>query len=178
MPSEAQNRRQEDPGLTTWLTLLHAHSLLLDVIEADLQASAGLPLGWFEVLAQLSGAPEGRLTMQELAHSVLLSKSGVTRLVDRMEAAGLVARMACPTDRRAIWTVLTEDGRNALRAALPVARESVARHVSGNVTASELAMLHGILQKILGAHGFTPPPCPTTVEALDSANESRKAPVG
>ncbi len=73
-------------------------------------ASHGMPLGWFEVLVQLTSAPDSRLKMQELAHSVLLSKSGVTRLVDRMEAAGLVTRAACPTDRRAVYAVVTPAG--------------------------------------------------------------------
>src|SRR6266498_3687257 len=111
-------------GLAAWLTLLQARSVVVDALEADLE----LPLGWFEVLIQLTSAEDGRLKMQELAHSVLLSKSGVTRLVDRMADAGLVTRDACETDRRVVYATVTHKGRTALRQALPAHAESLARH--------------------------------------------------
>ena len=176
MASETRNRRSEDPGLAAWLTLVQAQSLLVDLLEADLQAGAGLPLGWFEVLVQLTSAPDGRLKMQELAHSVLLSKSGVTRLVDRMEMAGLVERTPCPTDRRAIYAVVTTEGRAALRDALPKHLDSLGERFTRYLTQAELNGLRGTLQKILDAHGFAPN-CPT-VEQLASADESRQTPVG
>lgn len=179
MAANQQTRRsEEDPGLSAWLTLLQAHSLLTDAVEADLQSSVGLPLAWFEVLAQLSGAPEGRLTMQELANTVLLSKSGITRLVDRMEGAGLLERQACPTDRRSTYAAVTTAGRDALRDALEPTSRSVAARFTDHVTAAELSMLRTILKKVLDANGFTAQTCPTTVAALDSANQTREAPVG
>ena len=162
--------------MSAWLTLVQANSLLLDLLEADLMASHGMPLGWFEVLVQLTSAPDSRLKMQELAHSVLLSKSGVTRLVDRMEAAGLVARAACPTDRRAVYAVVTPEGREALRVALPRHLESLAERFTNHLTPGELNMLRTTLQKVLDAHGFVPS-CPS-VEQLTSADEPRETPVG
>ena len=176
MTPKVQNSRSEDPGLTAWLTLVQANSLLVDLLEADLLASNGMPLGWFEVLVQLTTAPDSQLKMQELAHSVLLSKSGVTRLVDRMEAAGLVTRAACPTDRRAVYAVVTPEGRKALRAALPRHLESVAERFTNHLTPGELNMLRTTLQKVLDAHGFVPS-CPS-VEQLTSADEARETPVG
>lgn len=177
MSPKAQNRRQEDPGLVAWLTLLQANSVLVDLLGADLQAAAGLPLGWFEVLVQLTSAPDGRLKMQELAHSVLLSKSGVTRLVDRMVAAGLVARDSCATDRRVVYAAVTVAGRAALRNAMPEHMESLAERFTKHLTPAELGMLRATLQKVLDAHGFSPPPCPTEKQ-LASADEPRETPVG
>ncbi len=179
MSVDAQNRRQEDQGLAAWMTLLQANSLLVDLLESDLHGAAGLPLGWFEVLVQLTSAPEGYLKMQDLAHSILLSKSGVTRLVDRMESAGLVTRKPCPTDRRVVYAVVTPAGREALRAALPTHLKNLAERFTKHLTPAELGMLRTTLQKVLDAHGYAPPPCPTR-EQLESssADESREAPVG
>ena len=177
MAAKQQIRRSAEPGLAAWLTLLQANSVLVDLLESDLQASANLPLGWFEVLVQLTTAPEGRLKMRELAHSVLLSKSGVTRLVDRMETAGLVTRGACATDRRVVYAIVTPQGREALRNAMPRHLESLGERFTKHLTPSELTMLRTTLQKLLDVHGFAPPPCPTE-EQLSSADESRQAPVG
>lgn len=146
-------------GLAAWLTLLQTRSVVVDALEADL----AMPLGWFEVLIQLTSAPEGRLKMQELAHSVLLSKSGLTRLVDRMAEAGLVTRAPCPTDRRAIYAIVTPAGRAALRKALPTHNESLDEHFSNVVTRAELETLRATLDKILAAANFNPPPCPTNL---------------
>ena len=149
-----------DDGLAAWLTLLQTHSVVVDALERDLEEAERLPLPWFEVLIQLSGAPEGRLKMQELAHSVLLSKSGVTRLVDRMAEAGLITRTACETDRRVVYAILTPEGRAALRRALPVHADSLERHFSTVLTPAEIGILRSTLQKILDASGFVPAPCP------------------
>lgn len=177
MATKTRNRRQEDPGLTTWLTLVHAYSVLVDLLEDDLRNAADLDLGWLEVLVQLTSSQDGRLTMQELARSVVLSKSGVTRLVDRMEEAGLVERQACPTDRRSTYAAITPAGRTALRDALPRHLESLTGRFTGVLTTAELGMLRTTLQKLLDAHGFAPPRCPTA-EQLGSADETREAPVG
>jgi DNA-binding MarR family transcriptional regulator len=151
--------REGGEGLAAWLTLLQAQSVVVDGLESDLD----IPLGWFEVLIQLTSAPEGRLKMQELAHSVLLSKSGLTRLVDRMAEAGLVTRAPCPTDRRAIYANVTPAGRAALRKTLPTHNESLAEHFSNVLTKSELVALRATLDKILDAANFNPPPCPTNL---------------
>ena len=92
MPADA------DEPLAVWAAFLRAHSTLTAKLERELIAERALPLAWYEVLLQIKRA--GRpLRMQELAGSVLLSKSGLTRLVDRMEAAGLVERTNCPSDQ-------------------------------------------------------------------------------
>jgi DNA-binding MarR family transcriptional regulator len=164
MSTKPQRSEADDQGLGAWLTLLHAHSVLIDALEEDLQKERGLPLGWFEVLLQVTSAPEGQMKMQELAHSVLLSKSGVTRLVDRMEAAGLVSRVACPTDRRAVYAVATPAGRDLLGDAITVHTASLARHFTEVLTPAEVVALRATLQKILDARGFEPPPCPSLLK--------------
>jgi DNA-binding MarR family transcriptional regulator len=147
---------EQDIGLVAWLTLLQTQSVVTEGLESDLD----MPLGWFEVLLQLASAPDGRLKMQELAHSVLLSKSGVTRLVDRMAEEGLVERAACETDRRSVWAMVSPKGRAALRKALPAHAESLSRRFSTVLTAAELRLLRSTLQKVLDAGGFAAPPCP------------------
>jgi DNA-binding MarR family transcriptional regulator len=139
--------------------------MVVDALEDDLQRERHVPLPWLEVLMQLTSAPDGRLKMQELAHSVLLSKSGVTRLVDRIAEAGLVNRGACETDRRVVYAMVTPAGRAALRDALPAHEESLTRHFSNVLTPTELGMLRSTLAKVLNAGGFAPTPCPAAVSA-------------
>ena len=159
------NKQAENLGLGAWLTLLQARSTVMDAIEDDLQRAVGLPLAWFEVLLQVAGAPDGRLKMQDLAHSVLLSKSGVTRLVDRMVEAGLLARETHPSDRRVVYATATPKGREALRDALPVHDESLNRHFATVLTPAELRMISATLTKVLEATGYVPAACPSvTIE--------------
>lgn len=108
-----------DPRITAYGMLLEAHAALGALVARDLDEVAGLPMSWFEVLVRLSRSPDERLRMRDLAGQVLFSTSGLTRLVDRMERAGLVRREQCPDDRRGSFAVLTEEGHGALDATLP-----------------------------------------------------------
>ena len=105
--------------LGAWAGLLRAHAGLVHELDRQLEAAHGLPLTQYEVLLHLEGAPEHRLRMSELARSVLLSQSGVTRLVDRLQQRGLVVREPCPEDRRVLYARLSADGARALAAARP-----------------------------------------------------------
>ncbi len=165
------------PGLAAWLTLLQTRATVMDAVEDDLQRSVGLPLAWFEVLLQVAGAPEGRLKMQDLAHTVLLSKSGVTRLVDRMVEAGLVTRETHPGDRRIVYATATTEGRTQLRRALPIHAESLNRHFAAVLTPAELRMISATLVKVLDAAGYVPAACPSVVlpESPPSGSRSRAA---
>jgi DNA-binding MarR family transcriptional regulator len=156
-------------GLAAWLTLLQARSVVVDALESSVE----MPLGWFEVLIQLTSSSEGRLKMQELAHSVLLSKSGLTRLVDRMAEAGLVIRGPCETDRRVVYATVTPKGRAALRKALPAHNEGLEQHFSSVLTPPELGMLRSTLGKILDAAGFVPAPCPTNLPVVSGADRAK-----
>jgi DNA-binding MarR family transcriptional regulator len=94
-----------------WRGVLFASSRVLRIAEPDLIARAGFPLTWLDVLAQLYDAPDNGLRMQELEERSLFTRSGLTRLVDRIEAAGLVRREPVPGDRRGVRIVLTSEGR-------------------------------------------------------------------
>jgi len=94
-----------------WRGVLFASAKVLRTAEADLIERAGFPLPWLDVLAQLYDAPDHRLRMQELGERSLFTRSGLTRLIDRIEAAGLVRREPVPGDRRGVMVVLTPEGR-------------------------------------------------------------------
>jgi DNA-binding MarR family transcriptional regulator len=134
-----------------WPLFLRTYAVLVEALDGEMQAHAGLPLTWFDVLVHLEGAPEGRLRMNDLAAHVLLSKSGLSRLVDRMEAAGLVARGACSADRRVVFAVITPGGRAAFARAAPVAVRGVHEHFSRHLTPTEERALTSALTKILRA---------------------------
>jgi len=119
----------QDPRITAFGMLLEAHAAVMGAVGRDLEADSGLPVPWFEVLIRLSRSPGQRLRMSELATQVGLSTSGLTRLVDRLDDAGLLRREACPSDRRGAFAVLTDDGRRTLEKALPAHLESLDRHL-------------------------------------------------
>lgn len=105
--------------LAAWRGFLRVHAALVRELDRELEHEHDLPLTQYEVLLYLDSAPDHRLRMSELASSVLLSQSGITRLVDRMEGEGLVERVPCPDDRRGLWAILTDAGRSRLAAARP-----------------------------------------------------------
>ena len=109
--------------LRAWRLYFESALALIDVLDAELQHQAGLPLRWYDVLVHLEESPEG-VPMSELAGRILHSKSGFTRLVDRMEDAGLVRRVRPEHDRRSILVVLTDQGTedDAARPPLPPRR--------------------------------------------------------
>ena len=109
-----------------------------------------------ESLTQLSHTPEERLRMVEVSRSLLLNKSGVTRLVDRLEQRGLVERASCAEDRRVVYTRLTERGRQALDEASPLLVAAVAEHLGRHLDAQEIVALRQALRTVLAAEGGAP----------------------
>jgi DNA-binding MarR family transcriptional regulator len=120
--------------LGAWRGLLRVHAALVRELDAELDAAHGLPLSSYDVLIYLQAAPGRRLRMAELADSVLLSRSGVTRLVDRLEREGLIVRDTCTSDGRGLYAVLTDAGDEMLARARPThlagVRERFLRHFS------------------------------------------------
>ncbi len=145
--------------MAAWVAFLQAHSVVVERLSRELEEARGLPLTWYEVLLRLRMAPGGRLRMLDLARTLLLSKSGVTRLVDRMEGAGLVSRQPSPEDRRVIWTALTASGRAAFDAAAPVHLRGVERHFMSAMTDEEVRGLLVALTKVLRANGHPDGAC-------------------
>src|SRR6266508_12448 len=101
-------------GLAAWEAFVFAHAAAVGRIERDLHAEGLIPLTWYDVLAALAEAPDHRLRLSDLANEVVLSRSGLTRLLDRVEAAGLIRRQPSPTDRRSAYAVMTPKGKEEL----------------------------------------------------------------
>jgi DNA-binding MarR family transcriptional regulator len=125
--------------LDTWRSFLRAHARLVRVLETELVAEHPITLGAYDVLVQLAEAPERRLRMAELADAVLLSRSGVTRLVDRLEVAGMVTRERFDGDGRGVVAVITTKGIDTLRAAARTHLAGVVRHFVEHLDRDELA---------------------------------------
>ena len=141
--------------LAAWRGMLRVHASLLHAMDAELTAGHGLALRSYEVLLHLEDAPRHRLRMSDLSRSVLLSASGVSRLVDRMEQDGLVGRERCSDDGRGYWAVLTSHGEQKLREArathLAGVRHLFLRHFAGD----DLARLADYWERV--APGATKP---------------------
>jgi DNA-binding MarR family transcriptional regulator len=136
--------------LDAWRSFLRAHARVTRVLDAELSAECDLPLGSYEVLLHLAEAPGRSLRMTDLADRVLLSRSGLTRLVDRMERDGLLRRESCPSDARGTNAVLTGAGIERLRAAAPVHLRGVREHVIDVLTPGEVEVLARALGRVAG----------------------------
>ena len=135
----------------TWGALLKVHAELVPRLDRELQEAHGLPLTWYDVLLELNGAPERRLTMGQLGSVAAVSRTRVSRVVDELVRAGLVAREANPDDGRSAFAALTPAGRTALRKAAPTYLAAVQREFADHLTAREAEVLAGALRKVLAA---------------------------
>ncbi len=146
-----QQITSHDPRLAAWNTFLRAHSRVVRELERELQAEQELALTDYDVLVQLAAAPDRRLRMSELADRLLLSRSGVTRLVDRLVADGLLERVTCESDRRGQWAALTDAGYDRLRRASPTHLRGVAAYFLDRLSPDDLASLERMLAGVLDA---------------------------
>jgi len=144
-PPSPSTPSQSTEELTAWRLFLRSHALVLRRLENDLVQEHQLPLASYDVLVQLVEAPEHRLRMTELADAVLLSRSGLTRLVDRLEREGLVERQACVEDARGLFAVLTDGGLIRLREASPTHLRGIQDYAVGRLTGEELRELARLL---------------------------------
>jgi len=136
--------------LEAWRSFLRSHARVTRLLDAELTAECDLPLGSYEVLVHLNEAPGRTLRMTDLADRVLLSRSGLTRLVDRLEGDGLIRRESCPSDARGTNAVLTDLGLARLKAAAPVHLRGVREHVIDVLSPEEIATLADALGRIAG----------------------------
>lgn len=137
-----------EEGMAAWRAFLNAHARVIGRIEEDLGHAGRLPLSEYDVLVALSEAPGRRLRMHELADRVVLSRSGLTRLVDRLERSGLLRRERCGSDRRGAYAVLTEEGRGALEAAWPVYGRGIREYFLSYLADGELDALAEALGRV------------------------------
>jgi DNA-binding MarR family transcriptional regulator len=131
--------------------LLRAHAAVVRRLERQLEAEAGLPLSWYEVLLHLNEAPDRRLRIQELADRVILSRSRVSRLVDEMVRARLVERQSDPDDGRGCFAALTPAGRNRFRRAAPVHLRGIEEHFGRHLSAAEHETMKKALERVAAA---------------------------
>jgi DNA-binding MarR family transcriptional regulator len=151
-----------DPELRAWRGLLRSQALLVKRLDADLEADHGLPLTSYEVLLHLNEAEDRRLRMCDLAEGIMLSRSGLTRLIDRLERDGLVERVSCADDARGAFARLTDAGRAKLEAASSTHLDGVRRHFLEHFAEDELDVLSSAWERV-GANGpqagAAPPSC-------------------
>jgi DNA-binding MarR family transcriptional regulator len=161
--------------LAAWRAFLEAHARTVDVLERELRDEEGLNLAEYDVLVHLSEAEGGRLRMRDLAERVLLSRGGLTRLVDRMQAQGLVCRARCTSDGRGLYAELTPEGRERLRATFPTHLRGVAEHFGTHLDADEAAVLSRVLGRIADAGR---PPSDPAVPGDDGRRDVRSVDAG
>lgn len=138
----------DETELAAWQAFLQASTRLMDRLDTELYGH-GLSLADYEILVRLAGETAGELRMTELAARTLVSRSGLTRRLDRLVDAGLVARRSCPTDRRGVFAVLTEYGRQRLSDAAPTHVQGVRRHFIAQMEGQDLDALTDSLNKVV-----------------------------
>lgn len=154
----AMKAQLPETHLEAWRRYYVSFWRIFAAIEVELQA-AGLPsLSWYDVLYELYLAPGRHLRMSELASSALLSRSGLTRLVDKLEKEKLIERKSCPKDGRVQHAVLTEKGVEMLRRIWPVYRAGIAKHFAAHLTETEAKEFARVIGKV--AHAMKPPAAP------------------
>ena len=133
--------------LRAWRLFFESALALGDVLDAEIERDAGIPLRWYDVLVQLEESPDG-IAMNALADRILYSKSGFTRVVDRMEDAGLVRRVRPESDRRSILVVLTDEGRETMELARRHHRHGIEQHFSRHLADTDVKALTRALEKV------------------------------
>ncbi len=138
----------DNQELAAWRGMLRAHSALTRALDAELAREHDLPLSSYEVLLFLNDSDRGRMRMSELADSVLLSRSGLTRLVDRLERQGLLKRERCESDARGLFAEITPEGRRAFAAARKTHLDGVRRLFLDRFSPDELRTLGALWEKL------------------------------
>jgi len=141
-----------DEELRAWQALLHAHHQVIRKLDAELREEHGLPLGAYDVLLRLARAPGRSLRMTELAGKVMMSPSGLTRVVDRLVDEGLVQRDRFQGDARVTLARLTDRGRQLLRRAARTHLRGIREHFTGRLSQTQLRNVASALETITGPH--------------------------
>ncbi|HEY9638107.1 MAG TPA: MarR family transcriptional regulator [Coleofasciculaceae cyanobacterium] len=134
-----------------WRLFLTAHAMLVDLIEQELTQAGLPPLAWYDVLWTLENAPNHQLRLHELADAIVLRRSNLTRLVDRLEAAGLVCRESCPNDRRGSFAVITEAGLAMRQQMWSIYAQCIAKYFASHLSDTEVDVVTKAMEKLLAA---------------------------
>jgi DNA-binding MarR family transcriptional regulator len=148
--TRAGTRRPLDAEeMAAWRAFVLANARIVKLLQAEMEADQGLSLPAYEVLVRLSEACDGRMRMSDLATFATLTPSGLTRLVDKLVADGLVERLRCDTDARVVYAAITPVGLQRLREAYPTHLRGVREHFVDRLTPSQLATLHAALEPLV-----------------------------
>jgi DNA-binding MarR family transcriptional regulator len=131
-----------------WECLARVHSTTSAAIEKDMIPNAGIPLSWYEVLANLNRAPEAMLRFQDLARLAGITDSGASRRIEQMIKAGLIDRHSCPVDRRGVYAHLTENGKAAYEKAYAVFVRSLERNLGSHLAPDEADAVQAALSRL------------------------------
>ena len=142
-----------DPRIATWRLFLQTHARLERLLDEDLRSAHDLTLAEYDAMLQLAESPTHRLRMHEIAERVVLSRSGVTRLIDRLVRDGLVERSNCSTDGRGAEAVLTASGLDRLRKEAPTHLRGISDHFLDTMSAAELAAVDRAMNAIIAGLG-------------------------
>jgi DNA-binding MarR family transcriptional regulator len=137
-------------ALVAWRVFFECALALPDILDAELEQEVDLPFRWYDVLVQLEEAGGRGVQMNEVAGRILASKSGLTRVIDRMEAAGLVERERPADNRRVVLVTMTPKGLERLEEARRYHRDGIRRHFTEHLTREELLALQASLEKVRG----------------------------
>jgi DNA-binding MarR family transcriptional regulator len=144
-------KRPDDAKISVFGSFLRAHQQVSEALNKNLVSERGISLPWYDVLFQLSLAEGGRLRLQDLAEHVLYSRSGLTRLVDRMETAGLISREPCPQDKRGTFAALTPLGKRELRRSAPTHLRAIEEFFFSKLSDEDAESLGLAMSKVLAA---------------------------
>ena len=143
--------RPDPERLAAYRTFITAHAEVITRIEQDMAAAEVIPLTWYDILIELYEAPDRRLRLHELARAVVLSRSTLTRTIDRLEAAGLLRREPDPIDRRGAFAVLTDAGLEAMRQAWPIYAQGIVEYFACHISDDEARLLAAVFERIRNA---------------------------
>lgn len=144
---------RDDDLVGAWSALLRLHAELVPILDAELQRTTGIPLGWYDVLLELAAAPGRRMRMSDLGGAVVLSRSRVSRVVDELVGRGYVTRTPNPDDGRSAFAALTPAGYKAFRSAAPVYLDRIRAQLAPSLNAGEAKQLKRLLEKVLSHAG-------------------------
>jgi len=148
MSKESPRQTSEDAA-RAWSRLVRVEHALLNAVEGELKAAGYPPLAWYDALLELSRAPDGMLRPLDLEREMLLPQYSTSRLIDRLEKAGLVRRRACPVDGRGQMVQITASGRRLQQEMWPAYAAAIERHVGCKLSCDEAQRLAELLAKLL-----------------------------
>lgn len=151
VPDDEQTATLEGPALEAWRSYLQSHAAIVRILDADLISEHGITARDYEVLLYLAQAPDRKLPMSALAESTMLTRSGITRLIDGLVASGLIERIACPNDARVSYAHLTDGGLDKLRSAGRTHVAGIRRLFLEHFSSEETAVLASLMGRLPGA---------------------------